>query len=148
LRPFFCIHPAGGTVFCYKELSNLLGPEQPFYGLQARGLNGEQAPATRVEDMAADYIDALRTVQPAGPYALGGWSIGGVVAFEMARQLEAQGQRVDRLALLDSDFPEKDPPALDPATFLIEFALHAGLEVGLDPLVRMTPEDQLTFVLA
>src|SRR5262249_28767039 len=104
-RPFFCVHPAGGTVFCYKELSNLLGPDQPFYGLQSRGLNGEQPPAGRIEDMAADYIAALRTVQPEGPYQLGGWSIGGVVAFEMARQLERQGQRADWIALFDSDFP-------------------------------------------
>jgi thioesterase domain-containing protein len=147
LRPFFCIHPAGGTVFCYKELSNLLGPEQPFYGLQSRGLNGEQAPATRIEDMAADYIEALRTVQPEGPYHLGGWSIGGVVAFEMARQLARHDQRVDRIALFDSDFPEKDPPSLDPAKFMIEFALHAGLNLATEQLVRMTPDEQLTLVL-
>jgi amino acid adenylation domain-containing protein len=147
IRPFFCVHPAGGTVFCYKELSNLLGQEQPFYGLQSRGLNGEQAPAMRIEDMAADYIEALRTVQPAGPYYLGGWSIGGVVVFEMARQLQGQRQHVDLIALFDSDFPEKDPPALDPAEFMIEFALHAGLDVNVDRLVQMTPEEQLTFVL-
>jgi amino acid adenylation domain-containing protein len=147
LRPFFCIHPAGGTVFCYRELSDLLGAEQPFYGLQSRGLNGEQSPHTRLEDMASDYLDALRTVQPEGPYCFGGWSIGGVVAFEMARQLQAQGQGVDLIALFDSDFPEKNPPALDPAKFMIEFALHGGLDVSLDQLVQMTADEQLTFVL-
>ncbi len=102
-RPFFCVHPAGGNVLCYYDLARCLGSDQPFYGLQARGLDGQQDPHTTVEDTAACYIEALRVIQPEGPYFIGGWSYGGFVAFEMALQLVAQGQQVALLALLDSD---------------------------------------------
>jgi thioesterase domain-containing protein len=94
-----------GSVLCYLELARELGPQQPFYGLQAAGLEGEQAPRRSVEEMAASYIEALREVQGEGPYLLGGWSFGGLVAYEMARQLRGQGQRVGLLALLDSWAP-------------------------------------------
>ncbi|MGB9181180.1 MAG: amino acid adenylation domain-containing protein [Pyrinomonadaceae bacterium] len=105
--PFFCVHPIGGGVFCYRELAHHLGPDQPFYGLQARDLLPNQEPHSRVEMMAADYLRALRAVQPTGPYRLGGWSLGGVVAFEMAQQLKRQGESIAVLALIDSV-----PPAL------------------------------------
>jgi thioesterase domain-containing protein len=96
-RPFFFVHPVGGSVFCYTELARALGPDQPVYGLQA---SEEGSPAT-LEDMAAGYLDALRALQPQGPYRLGGWSMGGIVAFEMARQLAARGEEVEQLAVLD-----------------------------------------------
>ena len=95
---FFCVHPGGGNVLCYVGLARHLGPDQPFYAFQSRGLNGEQPICTRIEEMASIYIEAMRAVQPEGPYFLGGWSVGGVVAFEMARQLEAQGEQVALLA--------------------------------------------------
>ncbi|MFP2934767.1 phosphopantetheine-binding protein, partial [Pyxidicoccus sp. 3LG] len=72
--PFFCVHPVGGNVLAYAELARLLGPDQPFYGLEARGLDGTSAPLGTVEEMATEYVKALRTVQPSGPYFLGGWS--------------------------------------------------------------------------
>jgi amino acid adenylation domain-containing protein len=100
--PFFCVHPAGGTVLCYQDLARHLGPEQPVYGLQARGLDARQPYQTRVEEMAALYLQEIRVVQPEGPYFLGGFSFGGVVAFEMAQRLQAQGQRVALLALFDA----------------------------------------------
>ncbi|MEG4805076.1 amino acid adenylation domain-containing protein [Microcoleus sp. ARI1-B5] len=99
--PFFCVHPIFGVVFPYCELAFQLGENQPFYGLQPKGIDGESSPLTRIEDMAADYIAALRTVQPKGPYFLGGWSFGGLVAFEMAQQLLAAGDEVALLAVLD-----------------------------------------------
>ncbi len=145
--PFFCVHPAGGTVFCYSALARQLGTEQPFFGLQSQGLNGEQPPHSRLEDMATEYIAAMRSLKPNGPYLIGGWSIGGVVAFEMARQLEKAGQAVDLIALIDSDFPEKNPPKLDPVKFLIEFALHSGLDVTIDELLPLSTEEQLVIVL-
>jgi thioesterase domain-containing protein len=104
--PFFCVHAIGGAVFSYIELAQSLGPEQPFYALQARGLDGRGEPFEDLDEMAAEYVRAIRTVQPEGPYRLGGWSFGGAVAFEMARQLRAAGARVDLLALLDSWLPE------------------------------------------
>ncbi|MDQ2935944.1 MAG: amino acid adenylation domain-containing protein, partial [Acidobacteriota bacterium] len=100
--PFFCVHAAGGNVLEYHDLSRLLGPDQPFYGLQAQGLDGSQPPHTTIEDMASHYIDEMREVQPAGPYLLGGRSSGGTVAFEMACQLAEQGEEVALLALLDA----------------------------------------------
>ncbi len=106
LSPFFCVHPVGGGIFCYRDLARHLGDEQPFYGLQARDLVEAQEPHANVETMAADYVAALRSVQPAGPYRLGGWSLGGVVAFEMAQQLQRQGESVELLALIDSVPPQ------------------------------------------
>ena len=99
--PFFCVHGFGGGVLGYAELARLVGPDQPFYGLVARGINGREEPDARIEDMAAHYVRAVRTLQPEGPYYLGGYCYGGVVAFEMARQLRAQGQQVALLAVLE-----------------------------------------------
>jgi thioesterase domain-containing protein/acyl carrier protein len=101
-QPFFCVHAVGGNVLEYYDLARRLGMDQPFYGLQSRGLDGRQPPHTRIEDMAAHYIKETRELQPEGPYLIGGRSLGGIIAFEMARQLRAQGQEVGLLALLDS----------------------------------------------
>lgn len=102
---FFCVHPIFGVVFPYYELAQNLGKNQPFYGLQPIGLDGKSSPLTRIEDMAAHYIEALRRVQPKGPYFLGGWSFGGWVAFEMAQQLQKSGEEVALLAVLDTLAP-------------------------------------------
>ncbi|MEJ1935115.1 amino acid adenylation domain-containing protein, partial [Nostoc sp. NIES-2111] len=104
-QPFFCIHPAGGHVLCYFKLAHYIGTEQPFYGLQAQGFYGDEEPLTRVEDMASLYVKTIREFQPQGPYRLGGWSFGGVVAYEVAQQLYRQGQEVSLLAILDSYVP-------------------------------------------
>jgi thioesterase domain-containing protein len=101
LPPFFCVHPVGGAVFCYLELARRLGPDQPFYGVEARGLAPGEEPGESVEEMAARYLAAVRAVQPSGPYRLGGWSFGGLVAFEMARQLATAGEETALLALFD-----------------------------------------------
>ncbi|HEX8272563.1 MAG TPA: amino acid adenylation domain-containing protein [Longimicrobiaceae bacterium] len=103
--PLFLVHPVGGDVLAYAALARHLDPDQPVYGLRSRGLADGEEPAATVEEMAADYLRALREAQPAGPYRLGGWSMGGVVAFEMARQLEAAGEAVATLALIDSYLP-------------------------------------------
>jgi len=104
--PLFCIHGAGGTVIIYRELAQLLAPDQPLYGLQAQGLDGKQPCFTRVEDMAAHYLDEIRTIQSQGPYFIGGLSFGGTVAYEMAQQLTAQGESVGLLYMFDT-FPGK-----------------------------------------
>ncbi len=101
-RPFFCVHAAGGNVLEYHALAQLLGSDQPFYGFQAQGLDGNQAPHTSIKEMAAHYIREMREVQPAGPYLIGGRSSGGTVAFEMACQLTAEGEEIQLLALLDA----------------------------------------------
>ncbi|MBT3778401.1 MAG: amino acid adenylation domain-containing protein, partial [Rhodospirillaceae bacterium] len=100
--PLFCIHPAGGLVLVYETLVAGIGPNIPLYGLQARGLENDDPPHRSVSEMAACYLEAIQRFQPNGPYRLLGWSFGGMVAHEMARQLEAVGQTVELLALLDS----------------------------------------------
>ena len=100
--PFFCIHAAGGNVLEYHDLARHLGPDQPFYGLQAKGLDGKEEPHTTIREMAAHYIKEMRDVQPEGPYFIGGRSSGGTIAFEMACQLKAAGEEVALLALLDT----------------------------------------------
>jgi thioesterase domain-containing protein/acyl carrier protein len=99
--PFFCVHPVGGNVLAYAELARQLGPDQPFYGLQAQGLEGTEPPLQSIREMAAFYVEAIRTAQPQGPYRLGGWSLGAVIAFEMARLLQERGESVELLALIE-----------------------------------------------
>ena len=101
--PFFCVHAVGGNVLEYYELAQQISRDQPFYGLQSRGLDGNSAPLISIAEMAAHYLQEIRQLQPQGPYFLGGRSFGGVVAYEMAQQLRAQGQEVALVALLDTD---------------------------------------------
>ena len=101
--PLYCIHHHLGTAFCFRELARELGPGQPVYGLQARGLSGQCH--ERIEEMAGDYLTELRTVQPEGPYHLLGYCFGGWVALEMASQLQSQGESVGLLAMIDLQGP-------------------------------------------
>ncbi|HZE68260.1 MAG TPA: amino acid adenylation domain-containing protein [Pyrinomonadaceae bacterium] len=103
--PLFCVHAAGANVLIYRPLSRHLGKDQPVYALQAQGLDGRARPLTRVEDMAALYIREMRAIQPEGPYFLLGASFGGLVIYEMAQQLLAQGQNVALLAMLNTNCP-------------------------------------------
>ena len=91
-RPVFFVHPVGGNVMCYVALARHLGAGHPFYALQASGRSSERG----IEKWRLTTFRKSRLVQPGGPYALGGWSFGGIVAFEMARQLLDQGQAVER----------------------------------------------------
>ena len=97
--------PTGGGVASYSELAACWGGGRPLYGLQAVGLLDDREPLATVGAMAAHYLAAVRTVAPAGPFLLGGWSLGGTVAFEMAQQLRRQGEEVALLALLDAPAP-------------------------------------------
>jgi phthiocerol/phenolphthiocerol synthesis type-I polyketide synthase E len=100
--PFFFIHAAGGNVLNYRNLANHLGNDQPVFGLQSVGLDGEQPFITRIEDMATHYVNEIQTVQNKGPYMLGGYCLGGSIALEMAHQLQAKGEEVALLALLET----------------------------------------------
>ncbi|HEX7175267.1 MAG TPA: amino acid adenylation domain-containing protein [Pyrinomonadaceae bacterium] len=155
--PFFCVHPATGSALCYVHLARHLGPDQPFYGLQAPGLDGDQQPLSDIEEMARHYIDALRTVQPEGPYYLGGHSFGGVVAYEMAQQLGRVGQEIALLAILDTmapSGPAPSPPELDDTMMLCEIAgvierfLNQNLSVKYEDLKALAFEEQLSILLA
>lgn len=102
--PFYCVHGVGGNILEYLDLATYMDEDQPFYGIQALGLDGKQ-PNITVEAMAARYIEEVTTFQPRGPYYLGGSSFGGLVAYEMARQLRARGISVAFLALFDTNGP-------------------------------------------
>jgi thioesterase domain-containing protein len=103
--PLYCVHHADGVVVCYRDLARYLGADQPVWGIQAQGLDGTQAPETKVEEIAARYVRDVLASNPDGPYLLCGLSFGGIVAFEMARQITAMGRRVDFIGLIDTYAP-------------------------------------------
>lgn len=103
--PVFGVPGHNGDVFCYRALAQRLGEDQPFFGLQPPGLDGQDEPLTRVEDLAATFARQIRAFQPQGPYVIAGYCAGGTVAFELARQLEREGQPVSLLALFGSPHP-------------------------------------------
>ncbi|MFF2905935.1 alpha/beta fold hydrolase, partial [Bacillus velezensis] len=100
--PLFCVHPAGGLSWCYAGLMSSLEADYPIYGLQARGIGKKEPLPQSLDDMAADYIEKIRTVQPKGPYRLLGWSLGGNVIQAMATQLQSRGEEVSLLVMLDA----------------------------------------------
>ena len=101
--PLFCVHAADGNVLFYAQLARYLDHDQPLYGLQAMGLDGRSRALSTVEEMAAAYISEIRTVQPEGPYYLGGFCSGAYIALEMAHQLQSQGCEVALLAAFNTD---------------------------------------------
>jgi amino acid adenylation domain-containing protein len=100
--PFFCVHGGGGNVLVFRGLAYHLGTDYPFYGLQSKGVDDSNDYLTTVDEMAAHYLKEIRELQPAGPYYLGGFCMGGVVAFEMAQRLRQDGQEVRLLAMIDT----------------------------------------------
>jgi amino acid adenylation domain-containing protein len=102
--PLYLIHPVSGTVFSYTQLARELADTFQVYGLQAPALSGTAATPASLAELVSDYTQRIRAVQPAGPYQLGGWSMGGVIAYEIARRLERAGAHVSLLALLDAPF--------------------------------------------
>jgi amino acid adenylation domain-containing protein len=153
LRPFFCVHAVGGHAWSYLNLARHLDAEQPFYAFQSSGLRGEEFADLRIETMAAHYLTALREVQPVGPYALGGWSMGGVVAYEMAQQLTVEGEEVSLLALFDSYAPSAlEAEEEDELKLLVQFAQDLGLpldqlKIEPDRLLTLEPDARLAAVL-
>ena len=143
--PLFFIHPSGGSVHWYADLAHHLGKDWPFYGIQARGLQGDDEIHTRVEEMASYYIKAIKSVQPNGPYFLGSWSMGVVIAFEIAQQLKAMDDDVKLLALLDQGpvLPKEEPE--DEAAYLIDtFGKHVPLDV--EALRQLDADAQIAHV--
>ncbi|HKR12256.1 MAG TPA: amino acid adenylation domain-containing protein [Pyrinomonadaceae bacterium] len=125
---FFSPHASGGNLLCYKDLAQHIGPDQPFYGVQPHTPETGLVVHTEIEAMAAEYVQAMRSVQPAGPYFLGGWSMGGVIAFEMARQLQEQGETIGLLALIDAPAPTGEQSDHNWAMLLASFALDLGIK--------------------
>ncbi|MFI5649474.1 amino acid adenylation domain-containing protein [Kitasatospora sp. NPDC051705] len=137
--PLFCVHGGLGFAIPFAALAEHLDPDQPVYGLQARGLSGDGPLPTDLGDVAEEYLARVRAVQPHGPYHLLGWSYGGVVAHEMAVRLQAAGERVAFLANLDA-YPDDAPDARpSDAEFLADFLAEAGVDAT--GLHRLTPQD-------
>ncbi|MEO1558214.1 MAG: amino acid adenylation domain-containing protein, partial [Cyanobacteria bacterium J06632_19] len=153
LPPFFCVHPVGGNVLCYTTLFRHLGNNRPFYGLQSPGLYGNTQPKNSIKEMATYYIEALQKVQPMGPLYLGGWSFGGIVAWEMAQQLQAMGQKVELLALIDSYAPKAIQEQVDETFLTHSLATDIGsifgkeLSISANELQKLQPEEQLNCIL-
>jgi amino acid adenylation domain-containing protein len=162
--PLFCVHPAVGNVLCYLGLSRRLGRQQPFFGLQVPEAQENDAALDDVEAMAAAYVAAMRSVQPHGPYMLAGHSFGGLVAFEMARQLRQAGERVALLALMDAILPDcafgapVDAPSMaaaapDDAQWLADTArtleryFQRSLGITAQDLRALSPDGQMARVL-
>jgi len=158
--PFFCVHPAGGDVLAFQALSRHLGPDQPFHGLQSRGLGPGEVPLNSIEEMAARYRAEI-TAASAGPYHIGGWSLGGAVAFELARQLAAEGREVALLAIVDStpgpwprQAEEDSDDDGDDTPWLLEIAHYLeslwDLDLGLtaENLRGLSPEEQALRLLS
>jgi len=153
-QPLFLIHPVGGSILSYLDLARHIGAEQTIYGLQARGLDAGQQPNTRIEDMAAEYLEAIREVQPHGPYLLCGWSMGGVIAFEMAHQLQAQNEQVSLLSLIDSVAPSTWTRTFkedNDLWLLFNFVQDLGftpdlLTVKREELLQMSSEERLIYL--
>lgn len=107
--PFFLVAGMFGNVLNLRHLAHLLGADRPFYGLQARGLYGDSDPHTSLVEAATDYIAEIRAVQPQGPYMVGGFSGGGITAYEIAQQLTAMGEELSVLVMLDTPLPVAEP---------------------------------------
>ncbi|HVN52765.1 MAG TPA: amino acid adenylation domain-containing protein [Anaerolineaceae bacterium] len=143
--PLFFVHPSGGSVHFYVDLVEALGPEQPFYGIQARGVNGDQELHTAIEEMAGAYVEAMLSIQPEGPYRLGSWSLGVIIAYEMAQQLVAMGKKVDFLALLDQGPGIPTPKMKDDAEYLVNL-FGKEIPISLEELRRYSAEEQVSIV--
>jgi thioesterase domain-containing protein len=151
--PFFCVHPLGGSGYYYAQLARQLGNERPFVALHSPALDGLTQPNDRVEDIAAQYVEAIRDIQHSGPYFLGGWSFGAKVAYEMARQLDAGGEAIGLVALFDQG-PEASMTSHldreDDAFILLLSTLHLSdlpSDFSIDHFIRVRREKRMAYLL-
>jgi amino acid adenylation domain-containing protein len=135
--PLFCIHPVGGNVLAYRELSECLHGDYPIYAIRALGLRSGESPIFDLSTMADRYIEEIRKVSPAGPYRLCGWSMGGIIALEMASRLEAQGNKVELLTMIDSYAQETGGKIVSEAERLAWMAIDIAGMTGLDRKIEV-----------
>ena len=139
-QPLFLVHPIGGSVFCYNQLARYINPNTPVYGFHATGNQIKD-----VVSMASKYIKEMKEVQKEGPYRIGGWSFGGIIAFEMTQQLEKVGEEVKDLFLIDSYFHSKGYDFENSAETEIfeKFLKDITYQRGGEPILPTTMEDML-----
>jgi aspartate racemase len=145
--PLFFIHGGGGDVYSCLDIAQQLAPDQPAYGMQAVGLDGKTARHTSVEQMAAHYVQEVRSFQPEGPYHLSGYSVGGIIAFEMAQQLYRTGQEVAMLGLLDT-YPTRMPTLLYLRFYIPNLGLYLlrRSAVHLRRWWKLSPDDRSKYI--
>jgi len=141
--PLFLVHPAGGHVLGYRPLAERLGADRPVYGLEARGTQAGETPCETIEEMAAEHVAALTALRPHGPYILGGASMGGTVAWEMARQLHGRGERVGLVVLFDTPGPGQMPRDFKDDAEILAYLGGTLLGLSDDDLRRMPPQERL-----
>ncbi|MBB2940598.1 nonribosomal peptide synthetase DhbF [Actinoplanes lutulentus] len=141
-RPLFCVHPAGGLAWGYARLLAHLPADLPVYGLQARGLGTDEPIPSSVEQIAEDYADQIRAVQPDGPYRLLGWSFGGILAQAVAVRLQRLGAEVELLALIDTHPRVRSAAEAAPVTDLAGvLGIPAGATTPAELLARLRALD-------
>jgi len=154
--PFFCVPGGVGTAFYLHSLASHLGQDQPFYGLQPQGVDDRAEPKTSVEAIAADHIDALKNIQPTGPYFLGGHSFGGLVAFEISQQLQKQGDEIGLLAIFDIPAPLyssfittgwDETKHTSEVMRLLEYFLQESFEISKNDLKAFSADEQLDYLM-
>lgn len=141
--PIFCVHAAGGIVFRYQQVAKRLSKyyDHPFFGLQAKGIEPGEIPYPSIEDMAQHYVAAIRQAKPQGPYLLAGWSMGGTVAFEMARLLEGMDEIVSGVLMIDAPSPYMDAYEADDIDFLLE-RLEPAAGINIQEVVEQQASEQ------
>jgi thioesterase domain-containing protein len=149
--PLFLAHLLAGHVTRYQDLARELGENQPVYGIQAHSLSVDGTSRVNVEDMATRYAQEIRGVQPTGPYYLGGYSAGGVFAFEIAQQLMKQGQEIGLLVLFDSGIAtprERETSFLDMVSFITAWEHWPELGLSEEQLRQLDEDSLLDLVLS
>jgi thioesterase domain-containing protein/acyl carrier protein len=146
--PLFCIHGLGGHVASFWPLARGLGEERPVYGLQGRGLEAAEEPHRRIEAMARAYRSEIQQAQPRGPYLLAGWSMGGLIAIEIARQITAQGDDLALVAMLDTGFSVHEVSRRDMEDQAVLDWIAPRLNVSAVELKQMPLDQQWKWIAA
>ncbi len=153
--PLFCVHPVGGNVLCYAQLSAALGDKQPVYGIQARGVDGSLEPFATLDSMVDEYLAGIREVQPTGPYNLAAWSSGGIIAYELARRIIDAGEQVASVALFDSFAPAlmridiaDDAMILSELVRFLNHFYQLNIDLTYEALSSVDAEERIAMTLA
>lgn len=148
-KPLFLVHPVGGTAFVFRDLANHLDPEQPVYGIQVPEVDSKPRTFNTIEEMATHYVDAVRTIQPKGPYYIGGMSLGGIIAYEMAQQLTKEGEKIELLTLFDTpisgELPTHINSDLEIMAYWLDMDKKSDEGISLKILQNLEPNEQLRY---
>ncbi|GFE57108.1 thioesterase domain-containing protein [Geobacter sp. AOG1] len=142
--PLFLVHGAEGNILLYRELTNYLGEDQPVYGLQSQGLDGSGRLLATVEEMASCYVREIRGLQSKGPYFLGGYCLGGIIALEMAQQLRAEGEEVALVGMIETYNVHFNPTPRSHLVSLVHLLQNVGYHLG--NLLSLGMSDRLRFL--